>query len=211
MKSILTTIFVLVFAAADSVSLQKARNSHCRAITKLATYDNIPTGPAVIDKSVGTYMNIQYNGFDAIQTRVNGTVLTGLVPESGDQVAVTGVLHSIIEGAPALSPALPYKDFELLSTFFECTVNTVASLSGAPEPCTVVFTAYKPGKTVAFDTINEQFNPATPTLSNLTEAIFPQAWSNLGKVEIAIVASTVATDSLALFLDNTRYRLFTCE
>jgi len=40
---------------------------------------------------------------------VAGIITTGIQPQSGVQVAANGITDSVLNGAPALTPASPYK------------------------------------------------------------------------------------------------------
>ena len=94
---------------------------------------------------------------------------------------------------------------------FGCSVNTLNSAAGVPQGCTVAFTAYKPGSKVAYQTINERFNPTGDTVSKLAKATFPKTWQKMGKIEISVVESTATTDLTALDIDSVSYTLYKCD
>ena len=104
----------------------------------------------------------------------------------------------------------PYTSFTLESLYFGCVLNTVSSVTGVPEQCTVAFTAYLPGSDVAYHTINQQFNPTNALRSNMAKATFPSSWQKMGRVDIAIVQATSGAALSALFLDNVSYELYKC-
>ena len=184
----------------------------CPATSELATFDNIPTLPGVSQLSpVGDYDGLAFNSLDVLQAGVGGTGLVGLEPESGDQVAVNGLAKEVTTGTPSLVPVGSYKTFTLESLYFGCSVNEVTSVAGVPTSCTIAITAYLPGSTVAYQTINEQFTPQSTLKSNLTQAILPKSWQKMGKVDIAVVASATTEATTALVIDNVAYKLYKCD
>lgn len=207
-----TTFATLATLALASAAPQPRQNTNkCKATPELATFDTLKTIPAAAELSpVGMYDGLKFNSLDVLQAGVAGDVVVGLIPQSGSQVAVFDVTNGITTGNPSLVPASPYKSFSLESTYFGCSVDNVVSALGVPTACTVSFTAYKPGKNVAFQTINEQFNPTNLTLAHLTKATFPDTWAKMGKIEIAVVQGATTSATTALLIDNVKYDLYKC-
>ncbi|KAK5170312.1 uncharacterized protein LTR77_004899 [Saxophila tyrrhenica] len=179
-------------------------------IPKLAKYDDLPgmIGASQLNP-VGTYLGLTYRSFNVYKFGLKGVAVSGFKPESADQAAGNSITANVITGSPAIYPAAPYKSFDLKSLYFGCNVNTATSAAGLPEQCTIAFTSYLPGSNVAFQTINQQFDPTNAVLSDLTKAVFPASWSKIGRVSLAIVQSTSTTPLAAFIIDNVEYNLYT--
>lgn len=83
------------------------------------------------------------------------------------------------------------------------------SAAGVPQQCTLAITAYRPGSNVAYQTVNEQFNPTNTVLSTMSKVTFPSSWQKIGRVDFAIVQSTLTSQLTGLLIDNIDYDL--CE
>ncbi len=97
--------------------------------------------------------------------------------------------------------------FSLSSLYFGCVINSLESAAGVPQQCTIAVTAYLPGSTVVYQTINQQFNPASPLLSKMAKATFSSSWQKMGKISIAVVQSTTTSTLTGLLIDNLQYTL----
>ncbi|KAK3720806.1 hypothetical protein LTR37_003469 [Vermiconidia calcicola] len=198
----LTTTLSLAFAAlASAVPTDQTSST---GVARLATYDDLKAGPGIsqINPASSTAPSTSF------QPGVLGVTIAALKPQSGKNVAANSITGSILTGSPALTPAAPFKRFTLHSCFFGCVANTVSSVAGVPQQCTVAFTAYKSGSSVPFDTINQQFDPTGPVLSSLNKATFPESWAEVGKISVAIVQSTTTSTLTGLFIDNAQYTLY---
>lgn len=132
--------------AAAAPSRGKGPSRNCASKSELATFDNLPTLPAAAELSpVGNYDGLTYNSLDVLNAGVAGIIVTGLVPQSGSNVAVNGLTNELTSGNPSLTPVAPYKSLTLESLYFGCVVNTASSVTGVPEACTLAITAYEPG------------------------------------------------------------------
>lgn len=195
---------ILPFATVATALPNVISGSKC--VQQLATFDDLTGIPAVSEiNPVGTYKGLQYNSFDVLVQGVAGVFVTGIIPQSGDQVAANSITGDVLSGAPAFIPASPYKTLNLQSLYMACVANSVESVTGVPEQCTIAFTAYLPGSNVAYQTINEQFDPTNAVLSKMTKVTFPAEWIQMAKIEIAIVQSTTTSALTALLLDNVAY------
>ena len=185
-----TAIFAAVASLALAAAAPSSSNS-CASKKELATFDDLAAVPGASELTpVGTYDGLKYNSWTVLSAGVAGDVVAGVKPQSGHQTAITSLTDSVLNGAPAFIPASGYKTLSLKSLYFGCVANTATSLLGVPEQCTVSFTAYKPGSTKAYQTINQQFDPSNAVLSKMAKATFPSSWQKMGKIEIAVVQST---------------------
>lgn len=223
-SSFFTAAFATIAAASPVSEKRSAFSSQ-----QLAKFDNLPSVPAISELSpVGTYSKPQpdpqepprsptlltpklvglvYNSFNVLQQGVLGIITTGIKPQSGLNVAANGITDSVLRGGPAISPAKGYKSFDLQSLYFACVVNSVESAAGVPQQCTIAFTAYKPGSSKPFETINKQFNPTNPLLSKMVKAEFPRSWTKLARVDVATVQATTTSTLSGLLIDNVSYKL----
>ncbi|KAK3714703.1 hypothetical protein LTR37_007683 [Vermiconidia calcicola] len=201
-----TTLSLALAALASAVPTDQTSFT---GVARLATYDDLKAVPGISQiNPVGTYKGLVYRSFNVLQPGVLGAVVVGLKPQSSKNVAANSITASILTGSPALTPAPPFKSFILHSVFFGCVANTVSSVATVPQQCTVAFTAYKPGSSVPFGTINQQFDPTGPVLSSLNKATFPESWGKVGKISVAIVQATTTSTLTGLFLDDAQYTLY---
>lgn len=201
-------ILSAIISAAYAINTE-LRTRACRAIPQLAKYENLqePLG-----NFIGTYMGINYTAFQIADVGIGGGAeLTGVIPKSGSHFAGVGPGNDILVDTPSLAVATSYSSFSLKYLYMGCVVTTVETDEDVPEACTLAFTAYKPGQSkVAFDTINQHFNPTNLTLSKMTKAVFPRSWAKMGKIEVAVVDSTSPPDTVTYVIDNTKCDLFKC-
>lgn len=203
-----TALLVAMVAVASAIP---GGTGSCLATSKLAKYDNIKTTPAVPELNlIRKYMGLRYNALNAAQFGLAKAEVSGVIPKSGDQVAVTGFATETLHGSPALMAASPFKSFGLKQIYQGCLAGTAEQAASVPVACTLAYTAYKPGQSIPFDTVNQDFTPSNLTLSKMTKATFPASWAKIGKIEIAVVASTVPTNAVAFALDNVKYNLYKC-
>lgn len=202
-----TAIFTTIATAALALAAPT-----CQGKQQVAKYDNLKTIPAASQLSpITKYMGLNYTSFNVLQTGVAGVnEPTGVLPESGDQIAATGVVNNILKGNPALNVLAPYKSFTLEYLYFGCVANSVISPTGVPIECTISFTGYKPGSTKPYKTINQSFNPSNTLSSNMTKAVFPKTFAKLGRVDLAIVSSPTTATLTAFDMDNLAYELYKC-
>lgn len=178
--------------------------------SELATFDDIQALPALSELSpIGVYKGLEYRALDTLIQGLLGQTITGVVPHSGDQVAANGVTDNLLTGSgPALIPADGNKALDLESLYFGCVVNSAETAAGVPSECTVAFTAYLPGQAVAYETINQQFNPKNPLRADMTKAVFPKTWVKMGKIEIAVVQALATSTLTGLLLDDVKYTVY---
>lgn len=81
----------------------------------------------------------------------------------------------------------PTISFDLEYVYFACVVNSIESVTEIPEDCTVAFTGYKKDKPTPEKTVNFQFNPTNPLLSDMIKATFPRSFTGLDRVEVSFV------------------------
>ena len=149
---------------------------------------------------------LKYKSFNVLQQGVAGVITTGIRPRSGLNVAANGITDSVLRGGPALLANAPTKSFDLQSLYLACVVNSVESVAGVPQQCTIAFTAYKKGSAgKPFQTVNKQFNPTNKVLSDMRRADFPSSWTGLEKVEVAVVQATSTEPLNALLIDDVKY------
>lgn len=171
----------------------------------LATFDDLPSLPGVSELNpVGNYRGLKWQGFDVLQAGVAG--INAVLPQSGINVAANSIVSDTLQGGISLTP-LTAKSFDFQSLYFGCVVNTVETAASAPEQCTVAFTAYKDGKSIAHTTINEPFTPTNPLISKMAKATFPSSFSGLDRLDIAVVQSITPGTLTALEIDNVSYQL----
>ncbi|KAK5170314.1 uncharacterized protein LTR77_004901 [Saxophila tyrrhenica] len=203
-----TGFLSLAFAALASAV--PAGQTTSKGVSQLAKFDDLTAVPGISQiNPVGIYKGINYRSFNVLQNGVLGAAqVSGVKAQSGSQVAANSITGTVLTGSPALIPASPYKSFNLQSLYFGCVVNSAVSVSGVPQQCTVAFTSYLPGSNVAYQTINQQFDPSNAVLSKMTQVTFPKSWQKMGRVSISIVQATTTSPLAALFLDNVQYTLF---
>lgn len=177
---------------------------------ELATFDDIKALPGASELSpIGVYKGLQYRSLDTLVQGLLGQTITGVVPHSGDQVAANGVTDNLLTGSgPAFIPAAGNKALDLESLYFGCVVNSAESVVGVPTECTVAFTAYEVGQTVAYQTINQQFNPENLLRSEMTKVVFPKTWCKMGKIEIAVVQAAATSALTGLLIDDVKYKVY---
>jgi hypothetical protein len=200
LSSALTAIATLALASATPI----------KEVSELATFDDIAAVPAVPELNpVGVYKGLNYVAFDVLVQGVDGILLTGVEPHSGDQVAANSITGDLTSSSgPAFIPASGYTELDLESLWFGCVVDSVASVTGVPEECTIAFTAYKCGSEVAYQTINQQYNPENLLKAPMTQAVFPSSWTGMGKIEIAIVQGELTSTLSALLIDDVKYNVY---
>lgn len=205
-----STLSIMLFALVLLASATPVANTGpSKGVAQLAKFDDLSTNPAnPLLSPVGKYKGLNYRSFDVSGLGLAGTQTLGFKPQSGQNVAGAGLLTQGTTGSTALIPASPYKSFDLKSLYFACAVNSIESAVFVPEQCTVAFTAYKPGSNVAYQTINQQFNPTNPTLSKMRKATFPSTWQKMGKIEIAVVQAASTPTLTGLGIDNVAYTLY---
>lgn len=99
--------FLIPFATIASAFVTETTEAKC--VQELATFDDLTCVPAISEANpVGTYKGLKYKAFDVLVQGVGGVFVTGIVPQSGTQVAANGITDDILSGAPALIPASPY-------------------------------------------------------------------------------------------------------
>ncbi|GAB7366176.1 hypothetical protein MBLNU230_g7736t1 [Neophaeotheca triangularis] len=198
-------------ACASPVDVEKRTS-----VQRVANFDDLAAIPGVSQVNpVGTYMGIDFNSFNVLLAgppRILGIpldrALPGLKPRSQRNYAANSVTGTLLTGSPAfIVDDDNFKSFDLQSVFFGCAANSVTSLIGVPQSCTIAFTAHRRGQDGAFETINMQFTPDNPVRSELTKANFPKTWSNLERVDIAIVQATTPPSLSALIIDDASYKL----
>ncbi|KAF7196701.1 hypothetical protein HII31_02071 [Pseudocercospora fuligena] len=210
-----------IFAAAASLALASAApgsskpsgdKNTCNGVQQLATFDDLTAlpGAAELTPVPNPYKGLNFKSWDVLQAGVAGQVPAGVLPQSGTQTAVTGVTNSVLTGGPAFIPSGGYKTLDLQSLYFGCVANTVTSVAGVPQQCTIAFTAYLPGSTVAYQTINQQFDPTNAVRSNMVKATFPSTWIKMGRIDIAVVQSTTTSTLTGLLIDNVAYKVYPC-
>ncbi|CZT18131.1 uncharacterized protein RCC_03971 [Ramularia collo-cygni] len=187
-----------------------ATPEHKDGTDELATFDDIKALPALSELSpIGVYKGLEYRSFDTLVAGLLGQVPTGVLPKSGNQVAVNGLTDNLLTGSgPAFIPANGNKALDLESLYFGCVVNSVETVTGVPTECTVAFTAYLEGQEVSYETINQQFNPENLLRAEMTKAVFPKTWCKMGKIEIAVVQALATSTLTGLLLDDVKYKVY---
>jgi hypothetical protein len=220
-----------LLTSANPIALDTRTSSpSCKKADQLATFQDLTAVPALSQISpVGTYKGINYRSFNVIgklpsfalhnpiktndlcpaEVGVLGALPppVGLIPPSPYKLAANSITGTLLTGSPAFL-ASGIKSFDLYSTYIACTANTAISILGVPTQCTIAFTAFKKDSTVAFETINAQFNP-TGLQSTLIQVVFPSSWTGLTQVDIAIVEATATSALTAFFIDDVKYKTCT--
>ena len=224
-STIISTSFLPIFASASPVELNNRQDASCVRTKQSATFDDLTAVPLLAEASpVDIYMGLQYRAFDVLRRFFEvfcwlpltdlfssleaglplgaaGDPPIGIPPPSSPNVAANSITGTLLRGNPALI-ASGIKSFDIDSTQFACTANTVVSVVGVPSPCTVSFTAFKRDETRSFDTFNADFDPNT---GNFASVNFPEDWTDLREVDLALVNAPLTTTLTALFLDNVQY------
>ncbi|KAK5105793.1 hypothetical protein LTR62_002155 [Meristemomyces frigidus] len=206
--------FTLATAAAILLTLASAapNGAYSKTTSSLATFDDLTTLPGAPELTPvpNGYDGLTWNSLDVLQAGVAG-IATGLTPQSGNQVAANGVTDQLTKGGVYIA-ADTVKSFDLSYLYFGCVVNTVESVASVPVACTVAFTAFQVGNSEAVATVNMQFNPTNAVVSKMTKADFSGQWfsdfSNLERVEIAVVESASTATLTGLLIDNVAYKTY---
>lgn len=175
----------------------------------LATFDDLTAVPGVSELSpVGVYKGLNWTSLDVLQLDLNGDEVAGVNAESSPNVAANGVTDDLVHGGIRITTAT-VSAFDFQSAYIACVVNSVETVAGVPETCTVAFTAYKAGSTIAYQTINEEFNPTNAVTSNMQKVVFPSTWLAMSRVDIAVVQSTSSATLTGFLLDSVSYKTYT--
>ncbi|KAK3048413.1 hypothetical protein LTR09_010244 [Extremus antarcticus] len=174
-----------------------------------ADFEDLKAVPALSQiNPVGVYKDREYRSFNVLQVGVFGVGVSGVKPHSGMKVAANSITSTLLTGSPGIIPAASYISLTLESLYIGCVANTASSVTGVPQQCTVAFTAYQPGSDIAYETINEQFDPTDKVLSSMAKVTFPSRWKKMSKISIAIVQATTTSPLAALFFDDISYELY---
>lgn len=208
--SILLSTLLLEFVTAAAVLDISPRTT--KSTPRLATFDDLKAVPAVsVLSPIGSYEGLDYNSLNLLQAGVPvvNVLPTGLLPQSGSQGAANGIITGLTQGGPSLTISGTTISFDLIYLYFGCLINSVSTITGVPEQCTLAFTAYKKGKSsTPFQTVNFQFNPTNPLRSKMTKAEFPKSWTGLDRVDIALVQATTTSAASGFLLDNVAYTTY---
>lgn len=190
--------FFTLLAFSSALSIPRTTSG----VQQVATFDDLIALPALSQVNpVGVYKGLKYNSLNVLQAG------TAVKAQSGANVAANSITGTILTGGPSIS-ASTVKSFDLQNLYFGCAANTLQSAASVPQQCTIAFTAFKAGSSVAYDTINAQFNPDNAVSSKMTQVKFPSSWTKLGNVEISVVQATTTELLNALLIDNVSYKSY---
>ncbi|KAI5360203.1 hypothetical protein Slin14017_G097640 [Septoria linicola] len=190
------------------------------------TYDDLATLPGAPQLSaVGTYNSLLYNGWvvarpgipflDALcfgNTFCLGTLGSGLRPQSGRQVAATGIVETLTQiGEITMKPfgtiaaGNDIGSFNLNSFYFGCIANTGQSLVIPAIGCTITVTGfYTTGLQAPAQRYT--FTPTTRPQAPLALATLPLSYSaslvGLENVTIGIAEADLTPGLAVLDIDN---------
>ncbi|KAI9706120.1 MAG: hypothetical protein M1836_005526 [Candelina mexicana] len=163
-------------------------------------------------QQVNTYKLLNYSAFNFLNAGVEGAVVTGVVPQSPPICIATGINENVIAGTAQITRnyvGSKVQYFDLVSFYFGCVVNTVETVAGAPEMCTISVTGFRPGSpSKAVDTIDFTFSPKASVSASMIQAVLPSTFSGLERVEFAIVEATGTSTTSAMLVDNVKYRVY---
>lgn len=175
--------------------------------TNTSQFDDLTAVPALPEVDpVGTYKGLQWNAFNVLEQTLGKAA--AVEPQSGLNVASNGFTDDL-DSSPSIQIISSYSTFDLQSLYFGCVIDSLESVAGVAEDCTITLTAYKKSApTTPFATAALGFTPSNPLLANpMVHYTLPSSWSGLDKVDFAVVASTTPGTLTALLVDSVSYVL----
>lgn len=184
-------------------------------------FDNITTTPAASPPVPVPYYYLYYQSFVTRSVTINPPV-SGPIPNTGNNYAVTSVRTQVTSGMPLLSVNYPVSTtvaFQLLSFFFACSTNTLNSEILSPTPCTLAITGYKgsdntvaSNQMVAAQTIRYIPSAMTGPVQMAKFVVLP-AFNGATFVTFQYTndLNTALTPTTAMAIDTVKYTVYNCN